>query len=197
MLHKKRFYNRRLLSLTLAGIIFTVTSCNSSSLTRKQQDALDDNLDFVAHAIHFSAVKIQQPLSEFLRRHGRWPESLQEQAAVLGSIDRRLEQHGVTSARLLVIDRTDVLVEYTFSNRHSLRFPTLLESWSIVFSNKKGKQLEVVAIYPSWSDPAILARELSYSVQLVEDLQQSFKQQLQTLLNNYSLTLIENINEPI
>ncbi|MCI0506567.1 MAG: hypothetical protein L0Z73_10715 [Gammaproteobacteria bacterium] len=158
---------------------------------------MDDNLDFVAHAIHFSAVKIQQPLSDFLRQHGEWPLSLPEQAAVLGSIDQRLEEHGVNSARLLVIDRTDVLVEYNFSKKHSSRFPALLESWSIEFSSKNGKPLEVVAIYPSWGDPEKLAKELSYSVKLIKNLQKSFKQQLQSLLNNYSLTLNENINEPI
>jgi hypothetical protein len=181
----------------LAAFVFVAVGCNSTGLTKKQQEALDENLDFVAHAIHYSATKIQQPLSDFYVDRGAWPASIEEQQRVLKSIDYILEEHGVASARMLAIDDHDVLVEYKFSRRHSLRFPALMESWSIVFSNKGGKQLEVVSIYPSWSDPEKLAKELSYNVELVKNLQHAFKQQLQGILSTYSLTLNENLNESI
>ncbi|KPJ95098.1 MAG: hypothetical protein AMJ55_04765 [Gammaproteobacteria bacterium SG8_15] len=197
MLHNRLFYFRQLPWFLLATILVIIHGCNSTGLTRKQQEALEENLDFVADAIHFSASKIQQPLSDFYNRHGTWPVSVSDQQQVLGSIDRILVEHGVASARLLTIDKYDILVDYKFSRQHSLRFPALLESWSILFSNKNDKRLEVIAVYPTWSDPEKLAEQLSYSVQLVKDLQTAFKQRLQGRLSGYSLTLNENLNEPI
>lgn len=197
MLYNRLYYFHQLTWLLLSAMLLVATGCNSTGLTKKQQEALDDNLDFVAHAIHYSATKIQRPLSDFYQDHGAWPASNDEQQLVLKSIDHILDEHGVASARLLAIDEHDVLVEYKFSRRHSLRFPPMIESWSIVFSNKGGKQLEVVSVYPSWSNPEKLAQELSYNVELVKSLQNAFKQQLQGILSNYSLTLNENLNDSI
>ncbi|WP_455222074.1 hypothetical protein [Kaarinaea lacus] len=198
MLHNRIGYFHQLLVVLLTFIIVVTGGCGGSGkLTKKQQEALDENLDFVADAIHFSATKIQQPLADFYNKHGAWPVSVEEQIIVLKSINRILIEHGVASARLLSIDDHDVLVEYNFDRQHSLRFPSLLESWSIVFTSKKGKQLEVVAVYPTWSDPEKLAKELHYDVQLVRNLQLAFKQQLHSVLSSYSLTLNENLNDSI
>ncbi|WP_455366009.1 hypothetical protein [Kaarinaea lacus] len=197
MLQNKRFYCQQLPWLLVVGILIICAGCKTTGLTPQQKEVLEDNLHFVADAIKFSATKIQRPLTEYYDSHGAWPVSVAEQQEVLGSIDRILDEHGVASARLLAIDQHDILVDYKFSRQYSLRFPSLLESWTVVFSNKNEKQLEVLAVYPTWRDPEKLAQELSYNVELVKEMQSVFRQQLQVKLSSYSLTLNESLNESI
>ncbi len=181
----------------LLSIVIVAAGCSSAGLTRKQKEALENNLDFVADAIHYSAIKFQQVVSEFHQKHGAWPASAEEKKAVLDFIDSILKEHGINRARVLVIDTNEVLVEYNFSRLEVRQFPLLLDSWAIIFSNKNGERLDVVGVYPSWRDPEQLASETSYKVEQIERLQILFRQRLREILKKYSIVLYENINESI
>ena len=162
---------------------------------------MEKHLDFVADAIHLSAVRIQKPLSDYHQKHGTWPTQANEQKTLFRSIDHILENHNINGTKLLVVDANEVLVEYYFSQNQSRRFPAMLESWLIVFSNKSSNkrknQLEVVAIYPSWNDPEKLAKDLPLDTQQIVKLQNNFRQKLHKKLTNYQLSLNENMNDPI
>jgi uncharacterized lipoprotein len=64
MLDFRLFHYRRWSWLVLGIFVIVVAGCSSTTLTRKQRDAMEKYLDFVADAIHVSAVKIQKPLTE-------------------------------------------------------------------------------------------------------------------------------------
>jgi len=183
--------------MMLGIFIIVVSGCGSTTLTRKQRDAMEKHLDFVADAIYLSAVKIQKPLTEYHQKHGTWPTQAGEQKSLFGSIDNILLDYNINGTKLLPVDANEVLVEYYFSQQQSRRFPALLESWLIVFSNKSSQQLEVVAIYPSWNDPEKLAKDLPLDTQQIVTLQNSFRQKLHEKLMNYKLSLNENMNDTI
>jgi hypothetical protein len=197
MLDFRLFYCRQWSWVMLGIFVIVVSGCSSTTLTRKQRDAMEKHLDFVADAIHVSAVKIQKPLTEYYKKHGTWPTQAEDQKTLFSSIDNILVDHDINGTKLLPVDANEVLVEYYFARQPSRRFPALLESWLIVFSNKSNQQLEVVAIYPSWSDPEKLSRELPMDTQKIVALQNSFREKLHKKLANYKLSLNEHMNEPI
>lgn len=162
---------------------------------------MEKHLDFVADAIYLSAVRIQKPLSDYHRKHGTWPTQNNDQESLFRSIDHILEDYNINGTKLLVVDANEVLVEYYFSEQPSRRFPALLESWLVVFSNKSSnksnKQLEIVAIYPSWKDPEKLAKDLPLDTQQIAKLQENFRLKLHEKLMNYKLSLNENMNDRI
>ena len=197
MLDFRLFQCRRLSWMMLVIFIIIICGCSSTTLTRKQRDAMDKHLDIVADAIRVSAVKIQKPLSDYHQKHGAWPTQANDQKSLFGSIDNILVDHNINSTKLLAVDANEVLVEYYFAQQSSRRFPALLESWLIVFSNKSSKQLEVVAIYPSWRDPEKLAKDLPLETEQIVKLQENFRQKLHDKLMNYKLSLNENMNDTI
>ncbi len=186
--------------MLLVIYLSVLTGCSSGTLTRKQREVVEHHLDLVADAIHLSVEKIHEPLKNYHQKHGNWPTSSDDQKILFGTIDPILREHHITTTKLLAVDDDEVLVEYFFDQQRLWRFPLLLESWLIVFSNKTNTasdNLEIVAIYPVWSDSQKAATELGLNAQQFTQLRNDFKSKLQDKLANYKLSLNETMNGAI
>ena len=182
--------------MPLVICLLAIAGCNSTNLSKKQREVVDNHLDLVADAIYLSVVKIQEPLKDYRQKHGSWPTSTDAQKNLFGTINPILREHYITSWKVLAVDDNEVIVEYFFDQQRLWRFPLLLESWLIVFSNKSSttsKGLEIVAIYPVWSN----SQKAAIDAQQFAELRDRFKMKLHQKLANYKLTLNETMNGAI
>ncbi|WP_455375996.1 hypothetical protein [Kaarinaea lacus] len=184
-----------------AGILLVLISiawlnaCSSSGLSKKQREAMDHYVDETADAILFSATKVKNLLSAYKDEKGGWPKDAKERRQIFNNIGEVLREHHISKQKLLEVDKNEVIVEYELSADKFKQFPQLLESWVIIFSNEKNKDLEIVSIYPHWCDTQEMIAKSHYSETQVEKLRVRFQKLLQDKLNIYSITLSDHINE--
>jgi len=178
-------------------ILFSLSACSSTGLTKKQRETMEHHVHLVADAIYISAEKIKKSLFEYYSKKGGWPSGEQDKREIFRDIDSILAQHNISGEKILEVDGNDIIVEYYSSKTQSMQFPVLLESWVIVFSNKAATTgLSVAAIYPNWRDSEQLAKETSYDAAQIDELKKSFREHLKEKLDTYNLQLNENIDNP-
>ena len=168
-----------------------------STLTKKQRAVLDRYVDQTADAIHFSASKVKTLLADYKLKNGNWPSNKEQRRAIFYDIDDVLQQHHIGNQELVEVDSNEVIVEYSFSSKKFRQFPKLLDSWVIVFSHENKEELEIVSVFPQWSDPRSSAKNLSFSEEQVQILRQNFEKLLQDKLTSYSISLSGNIFEKL
>lgn len=181
--------------MRLVVISLLFVACSTASLTKKQREALDHYVDETADAIHFSATKVKNLLSTYKAQNGSWPKDPKDRRAIFNKIDQVLEQHHISDQEMLEVDNNEVIVEYELSAKKFRKFPRLLESWVIIFNSGDQGKLEIVSIYPHWSDTQEAATKSSYSRTQLDKLRGEFQNLLQGKLDAYSITLGENIND--
>lgn len=175
--------------------IASLNACSSSGLSKKQREAMDHYVDETADAILFSATKVKNLLSTYKDEKGGWPKDDKERRKIFNNIGEVLREHHISKQKLVEVDKNEVIVEYELSADKFKQFPQLLESWVIIFSNEKNKDLEIVSIYPHWCDTQEMITKSHYSETQVEKLRVRFQKLLQDRLNTYSITLSDHINE--
>ena len=116
---------------------------------------------------------------------------------IFQTVNHVLKQHFIESQKLLEVDSHEIIVEYYFATDHWLQFPAVLESWVIIFSNKETTDLKVVAIYPNWTDPEVLAKASPYSASQITQLQKVFREHLKEKLNDEQLPLSDKLDGPV
>ena len=188
-----RFIPQAWACLLVVSLLFV--ACSTSGLTKKQREALDHYVEETADAIHFSATKVKSLLSHYKSQNGSWPKDHKERRTIFNTIDGVLEEHHISNQKLLEVDNNEVIVEYELSAKKFKQLPRLLESWVVIFSNEKGEKLEIVSIFPHWSDTNEAATKSSHSATQLDKLLGEFQSLLREKLNVYSITLSENINE--
>ena len=185
----------------LVVLVLVLSACSATGLTKRQRETMDRYVDLTADAIYFSASTVKKSLSSYVVQHGAWPKAEKDRREIFYNLSKNLEQHRIGEQTFLEVDNTEMIVEYSFSGKQVMQFPQMLESWVVIFSNKKDSNLEVVSIFPHWCDTGESsgkssegsAKKSSYSVSQIIMLQAKFKKLLQDRLTSYSLSLDENI----
>jgi len=192
---QKQSNKKRILALVvLTG--FAIVACSSTSLTRKQREAMEHYVDHTADAIHISTRKVKELLSDYKVKNGTWPHGEKDRREIFNKLALVLKEHNISGKKLLEVDKNEVIVEYSLSENSYKQFPQLLESWVIVFSNGHNKELDIVSIYPHWCDSKAMSAKSSYSASQVELLRTKFQKLLQDKLSDFSITLNEHFGEP-
>jgi len=195
MKYKQKHSNgQRFLALLIFASV-TMYACSSTGLTRKQREAMEHYVDHTADAIHLSTKKVKQLLSDYKSQHGTWPSDEKDRRVIFNKISDVLREHNISGKKLLEVDKSEVIVEYSLAESAYRQFPQLLESWVIIFSTGQNKDLDIVSIYPHWCDSKEMSAKSLYSASQVESLRTKFQQLLQEKLTTYSLTLNEHFGE--
>ena len=195
MMYKRIFWPGVRAAVWLILVTVAVSACNSSGMTRKQREALEHYVDETADAIVFSATRVKAMLSAYKTKNGSWPKNKEQRRAIFGSIERVLEEHHISSQKLLEVDNNEVVVEYVLSASKFKQFPRMLESWVIIFSNVTGGELEIVSIFPHWINIQEKGAELPFPATQVEKWRSTFQNLLREKLDGHSITLGEQLKE--
>jgi len=194
MMYRNKYSKRRSTWMLLVLTTIALGACSTSSLTKKQREAMERYVDRTADAIHFSASKVKTLLSDYKTKNGTWPKEEKDRRAIFYDIDSVLKEHHIEDQKLVEVDSNEIIVEYSFSNKKFKQFPHILESWVIIFSNEKKDDLEIVSVFPHWCDIDKSAKMTSYSAAQIEVLRERFQKLLQDELTNYSISLSEHID---
>lgn len=195
-MYRENYRYKQYIWMLLVLMTIALGACSTSSLTKKQREAMDRYVDETADAIHLSASKVKTLLSDYKTKNGTWPQQEKDRRAIFYDIDDVLRQHNINNQKLVEVDSNEVIVEYSFSNKKFKQFPHLLESWVVIFSNEKKPDLEIISIFPHWCDIDKASRLSSYSATQIESLRTTFQKLLQDRLSSYSIPLSEHIIEP-
>jgi len=172
------------------ALSFIFVSACTIHITKLQRDQLEEQADTIASVINFSATHTLKSLQQILAgKDSMRIESDQTKVVLTDSFVGKLHDHGIINAEMLIIDKTEILIEFFYEKSSSVDIPRLLPSWLIIFNYKITGQPMIASIIPVWHS---IEDASASNARNDRALHNEFKLLLNQALNKYSLSLNEN-----